>query len=76
MKQILFDLKPAAIKKARLDAGYKTTRDAAPHVGLSHVMLSQMESGKKFGTVETLSKICRAYGIKLIIDENTAEAWG
>lgn len=71
----MFDFLPADMKRARIDAGFDNLRDAAEAVGVSYVMLSQIESGRKAGTIKTMSKLCRAYGIKLVIDANTAEAW-
>ncbi len=54
------------VKEARTKAGM-TVRELADKAGISHSHIVRIEAGRYSITIETLGKICRALGLKIVL---------
>ncbi len=61
------------LKNARLDAGL-TQREAADKLGITYQAISNYERGINGVDIHTLSRLCAAYGIK-VVDFLTSPYW-
>jgi transcriptional regulator with XRE-family HTH domain len=56
------------IARARISKGW-SQRELASYVGVSHSYVSHVEAGRRMPSVETLNRIARGLGPRLVLEE-------